>query len=62
MTNKPTLFRGLMVKIKRRTIKVRGGLLYTNFIEIVKIKVNKEALLLNNVLYVPSLSANLLLS
>ena len=62
MTNKPTLFRGPIVKIRRRTIKVKGRRLYTDSIRTVKMKVTSESLLLNNILYVLNLGANLLLS
>ncbi len=62
MTNKPTLFRGPIVKIRRRTIKVKGRRLYVDSIGIVKMKVVSKSLLLDNVLYVLNLGVNLLLS
>jgi hypothetical protein len=51
-----------MIPIKRRTIKVKGGRLYTDFIGQVKIKVASVSLILKDVLYVPGLGVNLLLS
>ncbi len=51
-----------MVKIRRRAIKVRGRRLYVDSIGIVKMKVTGESLLLDNVLYVLNLGANLLSS
>jgi hypothetical protein len=62
MTDKPTLFRGPMVKIRRRTVKVGGGRLYADFMGTVEMKVAGVSLLLENVLHVPSLDANLLSS
>ena len=62
MTNKSKLFKGPLIQIKRRTIKVGGGKLYAEYIGIVKIKVAETSMLLLNVLYVPRLGVNLLLS
>ncbi len=62
MINKPTLFRGPIVKIRRRAIKVEGRRLYIDSIGTVKMKVTSKSLLLNNVLYVLNLGANLLSS
>ncbi len=51
-----------MIPIKRRTIKVGGGRLYTDFKERVKIRVAGVSLILKDILYVPGLGINLLLS
>ena len=56
------MFRGIVVPILKYTIKVKRGKLYTDFIRQVKIKVTGVLILLDNILYVPSLGINLLLS
>ena len=62
MTDKPILFRGPMIKIKRRTVKVGGGRLYADHMGQVEMKVSGVSLLLENVLFVPGLGVNLLSS
>ena len=56
------MFKGLIILIKRRTIKVGGGRLYTDFKERIKIRVASISLILEDILYIPSLGINLLLS
>ena len=56
------MFRGLIILIKRRTIKVGGGRLYTEFKERVKIRVASISLILKDILYIPSLGINIFLS
>ena len=51
-----------MIKIKRRTIKVGGGRLYADHMGQVEMKVSSVSLLLENVLFIPSLGVNLLSS
>jgi hypothetical protein len=51
-----------MILIKRRTVKVGGGRLYADFKEQVKIRVAGVSLILEDILYVPGLGVNLLLS
>ncbi len=62
ITNKPDLFRGLIILIKRRIVKVRRGRLYTDFKRRVKIRVASVSLILEDILYIPSLGINLFLS
>jgi hypothetical protein len=62
ITDQLNLFRGLLTKIKRRTIKVRGRRLYSDKIGTTEIKVAGVSLLLPNTLYVKGLGINLLLS
>jgi hypothetical protein len=62
ITNKLDLFRGLIILIKRRIVKVRRGRLYTDFKKRIKIRVASVSLILKDILYVPSLSINLFLS
>ncbi len=59
MTNKPDLFRGPIILIKRRTVK---GRLYADFKGRVEMRVAGVFLILEDVLYVPGLGINLLLS
>ncbi len=56
------MFRGLIILIKRRIIKVGEERLYTEFKERVKIKVASISLILEDILYIPGLGINLLLS
>jgi hypothetical protein len=56
------LFKGLIILIKRRTIKVGGGRLYTEFKRRIKIRVASISLILEDILYIPRLGINLLLS
>ncbi len=56
------MFRGLIILIKRRIIKVGGGRLYTEFKERIKIRVASISLILEDILYIPSLGINLFLS
>lgn len=60
MTDQPKLFRGPLVSIKQRTIRVGGGMLYADHMgtAIVSVKGGKE-LRLANTLLVPSLGVNL---
>ncbi len=51
-----------MIPIKRRTVKVGGGRLYTDFKGRIKIRVASVSLILEDILYIPSLGINLLLS
>ena len=51
-----------MIPIKRRTVKVGGGRLYTEFKERVEIRVASVSLILEDILYIPGLGINLLLS
>jgi hypothetical protein len=62
MTDKPDLFRGPMIPIKRRTVKVGGGRLYADFKGRVEMRVAGVSLILEDVLYVPGLGINLLSS
>lgn len=62
ITNKLNLFKGSIIKIKRRMIKVGGGKLYADEMGIVNIKVENASLLLPNTLYIPGLGINLLSS
>ncbi len=62
ITNKPDLFKSPIILIKRRTIKVGRGRLYTDFKERIKIRVASVSLILKDILYVFSLGINLLLS
>jgi hypothetical protein len=62
MTDKPDLFRGPMIPIKRRAVKVGGGRLYANFKGQVEMRVAGVSLILEDVLYVPGLGVNLLSS
>jgi hypothetical protein len=62
MTDQLNLFRGLLTKIKRRTIKVGGGKLYSDEIGTTEMKVAGVSLLLPNTLYVKGLGMNLLSS
>ncbi len=56
------MFKGLIILIKRRTIKVGEGRLYTEFKKRIKIRVASISLILEDILYVPGLGINLLLS
>ncbi len=56
------MFKGPIILIKRRIIKVGGGRLYIEFKERVKIRVASIFLILEDILYIPSLGINLLLS
>ncbi|KAK6579491.1 hypothetical protein PZA11_008027 [Diplocarpon coronariae] len=60
MTNKPYLFKGLLTKIKRRSIKVGSRRLYADSIGIVEMNIASISFLLQNVLLIPSLGINLL--
>ena len=52
-----------MTPIRRRTILVGSGQLYTDFIGTTKLKVKgSRSVLLSNVLYIPNLGVNLLSS
>jgi hypothetical protein len=51
-----------MAPIKRYTVKVGGGKLYTDFIGTIEMRVDSVSLLLENILYIPSLDINLLSS
>lgn len=62
MTDQLDLFRGPLIKIKRRTIRVGGGKLYADEMGTAEMKVGGVSLLLNNALYVPGLGMNLLSS
>lgn len=62
MTDDPNLFRGAMVPIKRRTIKVGGGRLFADSMGQVEMRVAGVSLILDDVLYVPGLGVNLLSS
>jgi hypothetical protein len=63
MTNQTQLFRGPLIPIPRRTIRVRGGKLYSSFKGMVEIKVDSRGSInLSDVLYVPKLGVNLLSS
>jgi hypothetical protein len=62
MTDDPNLFRGVMVPIKRHTIKVRGGRLFADSIGQVEMRVVGVSLILDDILYVPGLGVNLLSS
>ena len=62
ITDEPNLFRGIVVPIPRYTVKVRGGKLYIDFIGQAEMKVVGVLILLDNILYVPSLGVNLLSS
>jgi Reverse transcriptase (RNA-dependent DNA polymerase)/gag-polypeptide of LTR copia-type len=62
MTDNPNLFRGAMVPIQRRVVKVGGGKLYADYMGQAEMRVNGDSLLLDNVLYVPGLGHNLLSS
>jgi Reverse transcriptase (RNA-dependent DNA polymerase) len=62
MTDEPGLFRGALIPINRRTVRVGGGKLYADFIGQVEMRVDGVSLLLDNVLYVPGLGVNLLSS
>ncbi len=56
------MFKGSIILIKRCTIKVGGGRLYTDFKKRVKIRVASFSLILEDILYILSLGINLLLS
>ena len=60
MTDQPCLFRGPLISIPRRTIRVRGGKLYSNQIGVVEMRAESGSMLLDKVLFVPRLSVNLL--
>ncbi len=62
ITNKPDLFKGLIIPIKRRIIKVGGGRLYTDSKRRIKIRVASVSLILEDILYIPRLGINLFLS
>ena len=62
MTDDSNLFRGAMIPIQRRSVKVGGGRLYADFMGQVEMRVAGTSLLLDNVLYVPGLGVNLLSS
>jgi hypothetical protein len=62
MTDDKSLFRSQLIPIRRRTILVGGGQLYTNFIGTAELKVNGSgSVLLLDVLYIPNLGVNLFL-
>ena len=56
------MFRGLIILIKRRIIKVGGGRLYADFKGRIKIRVASVSLILEDILYIPGLGINLFLS
>jgi hypothetical protein len=61
MTDQHQFFSGPLYPIKRRTIKVGGGNLYTDYIGDAKMTMsNGDCLILSKVLYVPLLGVNLL--
>lgn len=61
MTDQLQLFRGDLIPIKRRTIKVPGGRMYASQSGTVKLKVKGgNSMLLEHVLYVPNIGASLL--
>ena len=61
MTDQLQLFRGPLMRIRRRTIKIGGGDLYSDYIGTVEIRVrNGENTRLAKTLYVPELKINLL--
>jgi hypothetical protein len=63
MTDDKSLFRSQLTPIRRRTILVGGGQLYSDFIGTAELKVKGSgSVLLSDVLYVPNLSINLLSS
>lgn len=61
MTNKINLFSGPLTRIKRRIIKVEGGVLHTDHMKtvILRSRLEKEVII-KQVYYVPDLGANLL--
>jgi hypothetical protein len=62
MTDQPLLFRGPLIPIKRRTIRVGGGVLYASQKGTVELQTQRGcgSVLLANVLLVPRLGVNLL--
>jgi hypothetical protein len=60
MTDQPRLFRGPLISIPRRTIRVGGGKLYSNQMGIVEMRAESGSMLLDKVLFVPRLGVNLL--
>jgi hypothetical protein len=63
MTDDKSLFRSQLTPIRRRTILVGGGQLYSDFIGTAELKVKGSgSVLLSDVLYVPNLGVNLLSS
>ena len=62
MTDNQSLFRGPLISIRRRTIQVERGLLYTDYIRTVEIQIREGSILILDVLYILNLSINLLLS
>ncbi len=56
------MFKGLIILIKRRIIKVGEERLYTEFKERIEIRVASISLILEDILYIPSLGINLFLS
>jgi hypothetical protein len=63
MTDQTQLFRGPLIPIRRRTIKVGGGTLYSGSKGTVEMRVGSGgSALLSDVLYVPKLGVNLLSS
>ena len=63
MTDQTQLFRGPLIPIHRRTIKVGGGKLYSECKGTVEMRVDSgRSVLLSDVLYVPSLGVNLMSS
>ena len=62
ITDNLNLFRGIIVPIKRYTIKVKRGQLFVDSIKQVKIRVVGVSLILDNILYVSGLGINLFLS
>ena len=63
ITNDKSLFRSQLTPIRRCTILVGSGQLYTNFIGTTKLKVKgSRSILLSDILYIPNLGVNLLSS
>jgi hypothetical protein len=61
ITDQLQLFRGPLMRIRRRTIKIRGEDLYSDYISTVEMRVrNGESTRLAKTLYVPELKINLL--
>ncbi len=60
MIDKPDLFRGPMIPVKRRTVKVGGRRLYADFRGRVEMRVAGVSLILEDVLSVLSLGVGLL--
>jgi hypothetical protein len=61
MTDQLQLFRGPLMRIRRRTIKIGGGKLYSDYINTVEMRVRDgESTRLAKTLYIPELGVNLL--